>query len=429
MVSWALFWGRAVYGVVQRFTIVALVLLVCGLPARSEELVMPFACHADRGDVRLAASNETSYRILGRRDEQAFVMCRSNSSGCTTMMVHRFVIDCDGEKTAWWRVAQAARSLGVDMPSGLPAGFAPVSSLAGRLLLPALAPSASATMKVSMQDLSPNSVTDEADERDERAAPGWVTVVNADIRADGNTGVARVSAAVLSILMVLLAASMIAAGRWRMPAISMVELPGAARTVTSQVYRQSRGLALAIRRRGGELWQTWQRSSDTASDEGLANALAMVHARLAETELAVATLPSDLLLRDVLTSEIDRVRERAAATEKQLRRTSPQKSASAVRAMLRELDRISRIAQSAAYGPARDVRDEPELPRSIGEAYQMLGVNPDAAPAVAKKLVDALRMSWHPDHARDEPDRVRREERMKQINIAWDLINGRREAA
>ena len=345
------------------------------------------------------------------------------------MMVHRFVIDCDGEKTAWWRVAHAARSLGVEMPSGLPAGFAPVSSLAGRLLLPALAPSAPVTMKVSMQDLSPNSVTDEPDDHDESVAPGWVTVVNADMRADGNNGVARVAAAVGSIMMLLLAASMIAAGRWRVPAIAIQDLPGAARALTSQFYRQSRGLALTLRKRGGELWQTWQRSGETHSDDGLANALAMVHARLAETELAVATLPPDLLLRDVLTSEIVRVRERAAVTEKQFRRTSSQKSAAVLRTMLRELDRISRIAQSAAHGQPRAVRDDLELPRSIGEAYQMLGVNPDAAPAVAKKLVDALRMSWHPDHARDEPDRVRREERMKQINIAWDLINGRREAA
>jgi curved DNA-binding protein CbpA len=37
-------------------------------------------------------------------------------------------------------------------------------------------------------------------------------------------------------------------------------------------------------------------------------------------------------------------------------------------------------------------------------------------------VVDGLRQSWHPDHAKDEPDRQRREERIKQINIAWDLI-------
>jgi hypothetical protein len=48
---------------------------------------------------------------------------------------------------------------------------------------------------------------------------------------------------------------------------------------------------------------------------------------------------------------------------------------------------------------------------------------------VLKKIVDALRMSWHPDHARDAADRVLREDRIRQINIAWDLINTKREAA
>ncbi len=69
------------------------------------------------------------------------------------------------------------------------------------------------------------------------------------------------------------------------------------------------------------------------------------------------------------------------------------------------------------------------MPQSVQEAYQMLGINDDAAPNVAKKLVDALRMSWHPDFARDEADRQVREARMKQINAAWDLIRTRREAA
>ena len=59
----------------------------------------------------------------------------------------------------------------------------------------------------------------------------------------------------------------------------------------------------------------------------------------------------------------------------------------------------------------------------------MLGINADAAPQVAKKLVDALRMSWHPDFARSEEDRQVREARMKQINAAWDLIKERPHAA
>jgi DnaJ-class molecular chaperone len=65
----------------------------------------------------------------------------------------------------------------------------------------------------------------------------------------------------------------------------------------------------------------------------------------------------------------------------------------------------------------------------MSEAYAVLGVNPDVSEGVLKKIVDALRMSWHPDHARDEEDRLAREDRMRQINIAWDLISGARGVA
>ena len=69
------------------------------------------------------------------------------------------------------------------------------------------------------------------------------------------------------------------------------------------------------------------------------------------------------------------------------------------------------------------------LPRTTSEAYEALGVNAEVSDGVLKKIVDALRMSWHPDHARDDDDRLMREDRIRQINIAWDLINGKREAA
>ena len=35
-------------------------------------------------------------------------------------------------------------------------------------------------------------------------------------------------------------------------------------------------------------------------------------------------------------------------------------------------------------------------------------------------------MSWHPDLAKDETDRALRELRSKQINAAWELLQGQR---
>lgn len=46
-----------------------------------------------------------------------------------------------------------------------------------------------------------------------------------------------------------------------------------------------------------------------------------------------------------------------------------------------------------------------------------------------KKIVDGLRQSWHPDLAKSEDDRLYREQRVTQINVAWDILSGRRSAA
>jgi DnaJ-class molecular chaperone len=55
-----------------------------------------------------------------------------------------------------------------------------------------------------------------------------------------------------------------------------------------------------------------------------------------------------------------------------------------------------------------------------------IGVSRDATETAMKKIVDGLRLSWHPDLAKDEADRQLREYRLKQINTAWDLIQGKR---
>jgi hypothetical protein len=98
-----------------------------------------------------------------------------------------------------------------------------------------------------------------------------------------------------------------------------------------------------------------------------------------------------------------------------------------VRAALAALDRLQTVVDQrrARHDTSifsGDARNAAAPPKSPAEAYELLGVNPDASRTVVKKVVDGLRQSWHPDHAKDEPDRQRREERIKQINIAWDLI-------
>ena len=69
------------------------------------------------------------------------------------------------------------------------------------------------------------------------------------------------------------------------------------------------------------------------------------------------------------------------------------------------------------------------MPRSREEALRVLGVTADASETAIKKVVDGMRLSWHPDYAVDPEDQQIRELRTKQINAAWDILRGKREAA
>jgi len=71
------------------------------------------------------------------------------------------------------------------------------------------------------------------------------------------------------------------------------------------------------------------------------------------------------------------------------------------------------------------------VPSSRADALQVLGmgVTPDASLAAIKKIVDGLRQTWHPDLARDPSERGIREQRLKQINAAWETLANRRPQA
>lgn len=97
--------------------------------------------------------------------------------------------------------------------------------------------------------------------------------------------------------------------------------------------------------------------------------------------------------------------------------------------IVKELHRLRDIVEGAYRSLSAGGFTSREPPRDKYEAYEALGVNPDVSPRTLKKLVDALRACWHPDLAKDERDRQAREERMKRINIAWDIITSKRQEA
>ncbi|MEZ5816098.1 MAG: hypothetical protein R3D44_03355 [Hyphomicrobiaceae bacterium] len=90
-----------------------------------------------------------------------------------------------------------------------------------------------------------------------------------------------------------------------------------------------------------------------------------------------------------------------------------------------DLERARTLARIEHERALEAVGEAHRSPSTVEEACTFLGINPRASETVVKKVVDALRQNWHPDLAGDEMDRVVREERIKRINAAWDLIRAR----
>jgi hypothetical protein len=85
--------------------------------------------------------------------------------------------------------------------------------------------------------------------------------------------------------------------------------------------------------------------------------------------------------------------------------------------------------QEKAAKVARDFGDDGEwLPSTRNDALRVLGARPESANDVLKKTINRLRQTWHPDRAHSDEDRRLRERRLKQINVAWDIIIGKRGA-
>jgi DnaJ-class molecular chaperone len=59
----------------------------------------------------------------------------------------------------------------------------------------------------------------------------------------------------------------------------------------------------------------------------------------------------------------------------------------------------------------------------------VLGASPETTEHMLKKIVKNLRQNWHPDLAGREEERRTRGLKLKQINVAWDIICGKRASA
>jgi hypothetical protein len=172
--------------------------------------------------------------------------------------------------------------------------------------------------------------------------------------------------------------------------------------------------------------------SETDS-EALAEAcrelMKQVAAELVKAMTAVNSLKGGPALQTALHGELETIRRSVGFTP-QIRGTPGEKKdwkqiKSQLTVSLQGAQRIIGIAQAAktAFSSAHPAALEVITTRL--EAYAFLGVNANASEIALKKAVNALRECWHPDLAANEEDRRLREIRIKQINVAWDLISGK----
>lgn len=64
-----------------------------------------------------------------------------------------------------------------------------------------------------------------------------------------------------------------------------------------------------------------------------------------------------------------------------------------------------------------------EPPRMGNTLYDLLEVSPNASPEVIKAAYRQLALKYHPDKQPDARSRQRAEERMKQINAAYEILS------
>lgn len=101
--------------------LITVLLAIAAAGARADELlVMPYTCSVGGGHVVLTPSPDEAHRILSRREQREFTACSpADPSTCRKWIVHRFDVDCGGERVPWPAVvAAAARDGGARLENG-----------------------------------------------------------------------------------------------------------------------------------------------------------------------------------------------------------------------------------------------------------------------------------------------------------------------
>ena len=454
--------------------------------AAGDVLVMPYACSKIGNRVMTTPGPPRRYPVLGRHDVVDLPGCIRGSTAstyCQPVAVHHFDIACGSKRVAWSDVAVSIADSQPYLPKRMtaeggdarcrltpyrgrfdqsgtalsvvcyqpqasfpyhrllvPAGFAPVAEAGGRIVVADAPPAAPRRSRVlhplvtssPLPDITP--VADEpaieAPRLDFAHAMDTSNAKALPINAPDVPEAPKQSADSWVIIAALAAIAVLAGlGAWRWPSQARrVKTKTARSLLRAIIWGEAYGAG--VRQKLDGLPAVLKPAPKPIADIKAANAASAVTALLSDAQGRLGDLRNAGPLNDVLTQELGQLRQRlttlevtAAESEEAATRASP-----GFRNLMRDIERVRRIADSAALSIGNG-RSPARIPATRAEAFDLLGLNPDVAEGTLKKVADGLRMNWHPDHARDDADRVTREARIKAINIAIELINGKRAAA
>jgi len=381
-------------------------------PAAADQMVMPFSCSVIGGQVSLAPSAPQTYEIYGRAEHKRLTTCSPyDRRKCHNWSVHRFDLDCGGVRTSWPSVVAAlspilAESAGEAYapyagpaygdqgragyrrgPGGgiaFPRGFAPNPMKVARfkrtdpavadMPLPPKKPE-DAPVEIAANEASPETVAPE---------PAVPDLTIPDLAASPPPAKNEEVAAGQ-------------ASADRTPAAQAPDVAGY-RSLTVELDAEVTG-ALPNSGESATLWQ----NASTVFMWTLAVLFALTATLLLGRQRFLERLPMPAMLLQL----------RGPARLPAVRTPDPEPDPEAVR-------------QKEATASRLRLWDEDWLPRTMLEALDVLGVDPHAGKDTIKTTVTRLRRALHPDHAIDDEDRSLRERRLKQINVAWEIVAGKR---
>lgn len=460
------------------FLLLSSLLLLAGgyAPARADEqIVLPFDCTVVGGKVRARPSSDQAYRIYGAREQKRYRACsEQNPDRCRSFLVHRFTMACGPDRVAWpefyaaisastdgrayfdrdgllyYRVGPRSASRDPDgtaypfpapRPSGgvvqMPDGFAPLAGteaiftpLDPRVaeleahpratggaahdrrppqtqeapFQPALTakPPEPGAPAAKPKPSEPDSKPLETASTDKTASSASATPASAPPAADALKAPQGPAATGSPALPTIL----------NNPAAKHVEEASAASKPAKDTIVAAAEIAAP-------------RASDAPSADGTSVkgwGMSGGGMRLGlppivfAIAIAAATLGALLIiLRKQAAAPVAGVALRVPV-EPVLPGFGPQAPAETSG---RELVLRATPETPAATGA---VAPSPGMPSTRAEALALLGLSSDASEAVIRKVAEALRQSWHPDVAADASDRAARTERLKQINVAVDIL-------